>query len=71
MVNDLGFTFSRRLNNSNYELWKSCMECYLVGNDLWKATRGERIVTKFIAGENCWNCSGKKDGDIKERCLLF
>jgi hypothetical protein len=41
MAGDSGFTFSRKLNNSNYKLWRSCMESYLIGNNLWDVTCGE------------------------------
>ena len=28
------------LNQSNYKVWKTCMESYLVGEDLWDVVNG-------------------------------
>ncbi|XP_060195456.1 uncharacterized protein LOC132624744 [Lycium barbarum] len=36
-VNGLGMEM---LNQSNYKVWKTCMESYLVGEDLWDVVNG-------------------------------
>ena len=30
----------RRLNNKNYNIWSTCMESYLQGQDLWEIMAG-------------------------------
>ena len=32
------------LNQSNYKVWKTCMESYLVGEDLWDIVNGNDTV---------------------------
>ena len=42
--------------NSNYELWRSCMELYLIGNDLWKLICRKNTNTPIDFGETTkWN----------------
>ncbi|KAH0733943.1 hypothetical protein KY285_009650 [Solanum tuberosum] len=36
-VNGLGM---KLLNQSNYKVWKTCMESYLMGEDLWDVVNG-------------------------------
>ncbi|KAL8094980.1 hypothetical protein AgCh_036473 [Apium graveolens] len=31
-------------NQSNYRIWRTCMESYLIGKDLWEVVGGERIT---------------------------
>ena len=33
-----------KLNNTNYDYWKSCMESYLQGQDLWEVVSGTDVV---------------------------
>lgn len=29
------------LTQSNYKIWRSCMESYFIGEDLWEVVRGQ------------------------------
>lgn len=33
-----------KLNNTNYEYWKSCLESYLQGQDLWEIVHGKDVA---------------------------
>ena len=33
-----------KLNNSNYDYWKSCLESYLQGQDLWEVVNGADVT---------------------------
>ncbi|KAI4357182.1 hypothetical protein L6164_001148 [Bauhinia variegata] len=32
------------LNQSNYKVWKTCMESYLIGEDLWEVVGGDDTI---------------------------
>ncbi|XP_070003476.1 uncharacterized protein [Nicotiana sylvestris] len=40
------------LNQSNYKVWKTCMESYLVGEDLWEVVNGSNTSPPTDASEN-------------------
>ncbi|XP_077246122.1 uncharacterized protein LOC143885988 [Tasmannia lanceolata] len=40
------------LNQSNYKIWRTCMESYLVGEDLWEVVCGNAVVAPEDAQEN-------------------
>jgi len=55
--NELGIEL---LNQSNYRVWRTCVESYLVGEDLWDVVDGN-ITTSFTdESENANTLS--KDG---------
>ena len=39
------------LNNSNYKVWKTCMESYLLGEDLWDIVGGDESVVPEDVGD--------------------
>ncbi|XP_077237213.1 uncharacterized protein LOC143878884 [Tasmannia lanceolata] len=40
------------LNQSNYKIWRTCMESYLVGEDLWEVVCGNAVVVPEDTQEN-------------------
>ncbi|XP_060190669.1 uncharacterized protein LOC132619940 [Lycium barbarum] len=40
------------LNQSNYKVWKTCLESYLVGEDLWEVVNGSNTNPPADAPEN-------------------
>ncbi|XP_019261927.1 PREDICTED: uncharacterized protein LOC109239789 [Nicotiana attenuata] len=40
------------LNQSNYKVWKTCMESYLVGEDLWEVVNGSNTSPPADAPKN-------------------
>lgn len=48
-VNGLGMEL---LNQSNYRVWKTCMESYLVGEDLWDVVNGGNVTIPAAGPEN-------------------
>ncbi|XP_077216009.1 uncharacterized protein LOC143850670 [Tasmannia lanceolata] len=40
------------LNQSNYKIWRTCMESYLVGEDLWEVVCGNAVVAPEDTQEN-------------------
>lgn len=40
------------LNRSNYKVWRTCMESYLVGEDLWDVVDGEQVRNPEASAEN-------------------
>ena len=48
-VNGLGMEL---LNQSNYKVWKTCMESYLVGEDLWDVVNGNDTSPPADGPEN-------------------
>ncbi|XP_009790200.1 uncharacterized protein [Nicotiana sylvestris] len=40
------------LNQSNYKVWKTCMESYLVGDDLWEVVNGSNTSPPADAPKN-------------------
>ena len=49
----------KKLNSHNYGYWKTCMEFYLQGQDLWEVVTGtETVPLPKESGDR----SGKKDG---------
>ena len=49
----------KKLNSHNYGYWKTCMESYLQGQDLWEVVAGtETVPPPKESGDS----SGKKDG---------
>jgi hypothetical protein len=48
----------KKLNNNNYGYWKTYMESYLQGQDLWEVVAGAEIVPPKESG----NSSSKKEG---------
>ena len=49
----------KKLNSHNYGYWKTCMESYLQGQDLWEVVAGTEIVPP---PKESGDSSGKKDG---------
>jgi hypothetical protein len=42
---DLGASSGiRKLNSHNYGYWKTCIESYLQGQDLWEVVAGSEVV---------------------------
>ncbi|XP_077253021.1 uncharacterized protein LOC143892353 [Tasmannia lanceolata] len=41
LINSVGGI--EKLNNSNYDYWKSCLESYLQGQDLWEVVSGTYV----------------------------
>ena len=35
----------KKLNNNNYSMWKTCMESYLQGQDLWEVIAGTETTS--------------------------
>ena len=40
MADSINIGVIRKLNNNNYSMWKTCMESYLQGQDLWEVVVG-------------------------------
>ncbi|XP_031371571.1 uncharacterized protein LOC116187111 isoform X2 [Punica granatum] len=45
MTQPIGGLGIELLNQSNYKVWRSCMESYLVGEDLWDVVDGNNIIS--------------------------
>ena len=56
---DLGIEF---LSNSNYKIWRSCFEFFLIGKTLWEIIRDYNLVAP-TATEECGDLEELKDGE--------
>lgn len=52
------------LNQSNYKIWRTCMESYLVGEDLWEVVNGDSTALDNYAE----NVDAFKQWKQKKQC---
>ena len=45
MADSISVGVIRKLNNNNYSMWKTCMESYLQGQDLWEVVAGTETTS--------------------------
>ncbi|PKI66279.1 hypothetical protein CRG98_013360 [Punica granatum] len=52
----------KKLNNQNYNTWKTCMESYLLGQDLWEIIGGSETTppTEDITAFRKWKIKAGK-----------
>ncbi|KAG6537821.1 hypothetical protein ZIOFF_002920 [Zingiber officinale] len=58
------------LNQSNYRIWKTCMESYLVGEDLWDVVSTNGVVTPANIIENAEAFKKWKQQNAKAEFVL-
>ncbi|XP_047312690.1 uncharacterized protein LOC124915996 [Impatiens glandulifera] len=58
------------LNQSNYRIWKTCMESYLVGEDLWDIVVGDDDVAPEDVAENAEASKKRKRLNAKAEFVL-
>jgi len=46
-----------KLNKSNYNIWYTCIKCYLKGQDLWDIIGGDKKAAPFNRSK------GEKNGE--------
>ncbi|XP_077237136.1 uncharacterized protein LOC143878789 [Tasmannia lanceolata] len=64
------------LNHSNYKIWRTCMESYLVGEDLWEVVCGNAIVALEDTQENAdvlkaWRMKNAKAEFLLKRFISY
>ena len=64
------------LNQSNYKVWRSCMESYLLGEDLWEVVGGDDKVAPTPTKDNAnadavkkWRTSNAKAEFVLKRSI--
>lgn len=62
------------LNQSNYKVWKSCMESYLLGEDLWEVVGGDNKVAPTPTDTNAdavkkWRTSNARAEFVLKRSI--
>jgi Domain of unknown function (DUF4219) len=60
----------KKLNNSNYIYWNSCIESYLQGQDLWEVVGGSETTPPEVAIEATVT-EPDEDPKVKEKKTLF
>jgi hypothetical protein len=58
------------LNHSNYKIWKSCMESYLVGEDLWEVVGSDDVNRLENTPENVYNLKKWRIANAKAESIL-
>ncbi|KAH0730190.1 hypothetical protein KY289_001378 [Solanum tuberosum] len=66
-VNGLGI---KLLNHSNYKVWKTCMESYLLGEDLWDVVNGNDTSPPNDGPKNCSAYKKLKQINAKAEFIL-